>query len=77
MRSVYALVKNNLKIMILKKPVYTILTVVFPLIIFLFAPKIIDGSITEINANSTYIDQKKNKDRMQCIFTPHNMKRIV
>ena len=49
MRSVYALVKNNLKIMILKKPVYTILTVVFPLIIFLFAPKIIDGSITEIN----------------------------
>ena len=49
MRSVYALVKNNLKIMILKKPAYTILTVVFPLIIFLFAPKIIDGSITEIN----------------------------
>ena len=49
MRGVYALVKNNLKIMILKKPVYTILTVVFPLIIFLFAPKIIDGSITEIN----------------------------
>lgn len=49
MRSVYALVKNNLKIMILKKPVYTILTVVFPLIIFLFAPKIIDQSITEIN----------------------------
>ncbi|MDB2106710.1 ABC transporter permease [Clostridium paraputrificum] len=49
MRSVYALVKNNLKIMILKKPAYTILTVVFPLIIFLFAPKIIDQSITEIN----------------------------
>ena len=49
MRSVYALVKNNLKIMILKKPAYTILTVVFPMIIFLFAPKIIDGSITEIN----------------------------
>ncbi|MFQ9674891.1 MAG: ABC transporter permease [Clostridium paraputrificum] len=49
MRSVYALVKNNLKIMILKKPVYTILTVVFNFIIFLFAPKIIDGSITEIN----------------------------
>ena len=43
------LVKNNLKIMILKKPAYTILTVVFPLIIFLFAPKIIDQSITEIN----------------------------
>ena len=39
----------NLKIMILKKPAYTILTVVFPLIIFLFAPKIIDQSITEIN----------------------------
>lgn len=49
MRSVYALVKNNLKIMILKKPAYTILTVVFPMIIFLFAPKIIDQSITEIN----------------------------
>lgn len=49
MRSVYALVKNNLKIMILKKPAYTILTVIFPLIIFLFAPKIIDQSITEIN----------------------------
>nr|WP_304286771.1 ABC transporter permease [Clostridium paraputrificum] len=49
MSSVYALVKNNLKIMILKKPAYTILTVVFPLIIFLFAPKIIDQSITEIN----------------------------
>ena len=49
MRSVYALVKNNLKIMILKKPAYTILTVVFSLIIFLFAPKIIDQSITEIN----------------------------
>ena len=49
MRSVYALVKNNLKIMILKKPAYTILTVVFPLIIFIFAPKIIDQSITEIN----------------------------
>lgn len=49
MRSVYALVKNNLKIMILKKPAYTILTVVFPLIIFLFAPKIIDQSIAEIN----------------------------
>lgn len=48
MRNVFVLVKNNLRILILKKPVYTLLVVVFPLIISLFMFKVMNNGVSPL-----------------------------